>query len=195
MITASWLDVTNRVTDDRFSQLYDMEGLIPIASTVMAVAIGVLAGALLRRTVTAMAATIGTFIGVRLLLAIFLRPRLMAPEVLDASLGADSMEGVGAWILSEKTFDGTGTMIGTEGGFRVDGGLLAKCPDLQGAGGTMPAPADVNACLSDLGYHTVTRFHPADRFWTFQILESLIMLGIATTALGMAFWLVRRKIS
>ena len=53
----------------------------------------------------------------------------------------------------------------------------------------------MDACLSELGARNVIRYHPGDRFWTFQILESLIMLGIAAVVVGAAFWVVRRRIS
>src|SRR5207344_1112058 len=34
VIAAAWLDVTNRVTDERFSRLYDFQGIIPVAASV-----------------------------------------------------------------------------------------------------------------------------------------------------------------
>jgi hypothetical protein len=195
LITALWLNVTNRVTGERFGELYDMQGIVPIGATVMAAAIGVLAGAVIRRTVPAMAATIGGFIVIRLLLAIVVRPRLMPAKVIESAFGGeDSPEGTGAWILSETTIDATGKVLGTGGTLNVTP-LIGRCPSLPTSGGGFPPRADVDACLLELGVRNVTRYQPGDRFWTFQILESLIMVGIGAAALGVAFWFVRRRIS
>jgi len=195
LITAAWLNVTNRVTGERFGELYDMQGIVPVGATVMAAALGVLAGAVIRRTVPAMAATIGAFIAIRLLVAIFVRPRLMSAKVTESAFGGEgSPEGTGAWILSETTLDATGKVLGTGGSINVTG-VIDQCPSLPRGSGAFPPRADVDACLRELGVRTITRYHPADRFWTFQILESLIMVGVGTAALGTAFWFVRRRIS
>jgi hypothetical protein len=37
------------------------------------------------------------------------------------------------------------------------------------------------------------RFHPADRFWTFQAIEAAIFLGAAVPLLGLTVWVVRRR--
>jgi acyl-coenzyme A synthetase/AMP-(fatty) acid ligase len=37
-------------------------------------------------------------------------------------------------------------------------------------------------------------YQPADRFWTFQWIETSIYLAISALALGATFWLVRRRL-
>jgi hypothetical protein len=36
-------------------------------------------------------------------------------------------------------------------------------------------------------------YQPADRFWTFQWIETGIYLAISALAIGATFWLVRRR--
>lgn len=38
-------------------------------------------------------------------------------------------------------------------------------------------------------------YQPADRFWTFQWIETGIYLAISVLALGLTFWWVRRRIA
>jgi hypothetical protein len=195
LITGAWLHVTNRVTDERLADLYEIQGVVPIAATVMTAAIGVLAGALIRRTLPAMAVTIGSFIVVRLVLAIVVRPRLMSPVTLESAFrGGDPMDGTGAWILSEQMVDAAGNVLSRNGMLDVTA-LIGTCPSLPAGSGDRPGFEKVDACLSELGARNVVRYHPGDRFWTFQILESLIMVGIAGVVVAAAFWVVRRKIS
>jgi len=57
----------------------------------------------------------------------------------------------------------------------------------------MPRPEDVNQCLGELGYHTVFKYHPADRFWTFQLIETGLLLGLACIAITVAALALRPR--
>jgi hypothetical protein len=54
-----------------------------------------------------------------------------------------------------------------------------------------------NACLDRLGIaqHTFATYHPADRFWTFQVIEAGIFVALALVLLAFTAWWVRRRIS
>lgn len=194
LIAWAWLDVTNKVTDERFGRMYDFQGVVPIASTVMAAAFGVLAGAMLRRTVPAIAATVGAFIGVRLFVALVVRPHLMSPVVARFPIGPDyPIDGTGAWVLSEKTMDAAGRVYGEGGSLNVTG-LAGKCTSLPSVTkGDLPPIDAVEACLRELNVQNVVKYQPGSRFWTFQLLESGILVALAAAALGLAFVAVRRR--
>ena len=34
----------------------------------------------------------------------------------------------------------------------------------------------------------IVRFHPADRFWTFQLIETGLLVGLAAGAMSIAAW-------
>ncbi len=201
LIAGAWLDTTNTVTGERLSQLYDFQGIVPIAASVFAVAVGVACGVAIRRTVPAMAATLGIFIAVRVSTAILLRPRFAAVKTIDVPFGSgpglgpgpDPLADSGAWVLSTKMLDASGKQIGQNDSINLDD-FVGRCPNIQsGATDSLPNPGDVKRCLNDLGAHTVFRYHPADRFWTFQLIESALLLGLAGVAIAVGVTTLNRR--
>ena len=183
VVAGAWLDTTNTVSDQRFGRLYDLQGVVPIASAVFAVAVGIACGIALRRTVPAMGLTIGIFVAVRITLALAVRPRLASPVTAESVYsGADPLAGTGAWELSNRTVDATGVVLGRDGSLDISG-LSGRCPGVSTTGGgSFPDPTVVDRCLRDLDVRTVIQYHPGDRFWTFQLTESAILLGLAVVA-------------
>jgi hypothetical protein len=41
--------------------------------------------------------------------------------------------------------------------------------------------------------HQIIHYHPADRFWTFQLIETGLLLGLAAAACGVAVWGLARR--
>ena len=117
------------------------------AYVIVAVAIGILAGVVVRRTLVAAAITVGGYLAVRLPVEFYLRPRYRERVTSDdPSVAAQ--------------------------GLVVHSG---------GVGG--PAPG--SATTSD-----PIRYHPADRFWEFQLIETAILLAITIVLLATAWRLV-----
>ena len=113
LIAGAWLDTTNTVTGERFGRLYDFQGVVPIGASAFAVAAGIACGVIIRRTVPAMVATLGIFIVVRVFTAVVLRPHFMPVKTLDIPLAdGDPLGDAGAWVLSERVFDGDGVIRG-----------------------------------------------------------------------------------
>src|SRR5205823_3216582 len=82
-----WSGIFVRADANRFSPgIFDIRGIVSIAYVLFAVALGVLVGTLVRRTLPAMAATLGAFIGVRVLVTLFLRAHYLAARTLSAPL-------------------------------------------------------------------------------------------------------------
>ena len=52
-----------------------------------------------------------------------------------------------------------------------------------------------NACLDKLGLVTRVEYHPADRFWTFQWIETAIFAGLAAALVGFAAWWILKRVS
>jgi hypothetical protein len=193
VIAGLWLDTTNAVTDERLGRLYDLQGIVPAAAGVFAVATGLASGVLLRRTVPAMAATIAIFVAVRLSIGSQVRPRLAPAQTLDVAFdGPDPLSGTGAWVLSDRTLTASGRELGTGGSLNL-GNLGDLCPGLVVGVDRFPDRSVVDQCLADLGVHQIIRYHPADRFWTFQLIESGLLLGLAAAAFGVAVWGLTRR--
>ena len=86
-----------------------MQGIVPIAYAVFGVALGIAAGALLRRTLPAIAVTLAGFIGVRVLVAQFFRAHYLTPVTTYYSLTSSwqPARDPGSWAAASSTRPGT----------------------------------------------------------------------------------------
>lgn len=167
--------VGGRMSPDGF----EIEGVVVPAYAVFALAVGVLAGTVVRRTVPAMSLTLAAFFAARLFVARFLRPHYLAPLEQSAG-GVDSRARAHDWVLSNSLVDAVGRHISTP---REDLAILHA----------RQARIDPQDYLLSLGWRRVVSYHPADRFWLFQSIESAIFLALAAAMLAMAIALVRRR--
>ena len=46
-----------------------------------------------------------------------------------------------------------------------------------------------------LGSYELARYHPVHHFWLFQTYETVIFIGLALALLGVAIYLIRRRIA
>ena len=63
----------------------------------------------------------------------------------------------------------------------------------EGANVTVRLPDP--SCLADKGVFHQVLYQPADRFWVFQGIESLIFLTLAGLCLVLALWWVRTRLT
>jgi hypothetical protein len=117
------------------------------AYVLVAVAIGILAGVVARRTIVAAAVTVGGYLAVRLPIEFLLRPHYRDPVMTDDPSVASK-----GWIPG----------------------------DIE-VGGPVGEPLRT---IDPFG------FHPADRFWDFQLIETAILVGITLVLLLIAWRLV-----
>jgi hypothetical protein len=194
-MVSTWSYPLVAVSDDRFGfGVFDLRGIVPIAYAVFALALGTAVGALLRKTLPAMAVTLGAFIAVRAVVELLLRPRyLPAQTVSYPFLSGGPRVGLGDWVISSRVFDPTGQFISSNGRISVDPSALAHaCP---GISGPIPGKDEVGACLTRLGVKIVDTYQPGSRYWLFQGIESAIFLLLAAGLVVLAMWLIRRRIS
>lgn len=157
---------------------FDVEGLVVPAYTVFALTVGVLAGLLLRRTVAAMTATLVIFASTRLVVLWFLRPTFMAPRHRIV-LPTESGRRAGDWVLSDTLVDAGRTQISAA---REDLAILHA----------QQANVDPHTYLLTLGWKRVISYQPAGRFWTFQLFEAGLFVGLSAAIILLTLWLVRR---
>jgi hypothetical protein len=174
-----WSDTHNATVESRFSGAeFDVQGVVPIAYTLFAAALGLAAGVIWRRVLPAMATTIGGFVGVRLLLELALRPHYMAPVTKTASMGVMPDPPSGSWA------QGTDLLLHgrvIQGAVRVP----ATCT------GTSSRDA-MSRCMDGLGYRVRMTYQPAGRYWTFQWIEFGIFAALAAALVVIAIVLLRR---
>jgi uncharacterized membrane protein len=145
-----------------------------------AVAVGILAGALIKRVIPAMVATLAVILPIRLAVEFWLRPRFMTPvTAVDPTPGSgtltDRISAGKDWILDRF-------LVGTDGRRLTD----AEEFDILGGG-----QVD-DAMLAEHGLREGVSYHPADRFWDFQLIEAGIFVGLALIAVLLTVWRVRR---
>jgi len=85
---------------------FDIEGVVVPAYAVFALALGVVAGLLLRRTIPAMSVALGVFVAVRLGVEKLLRPHYLAPLHRIATPGRPTY--VSDWVLQNSFVDAVG---------------------------------------------------------------------------------------
>jgi len=168
----------------RTPAVFGARDVVPIGYAAFAFGLGVAAGVLSRRTLTAMAVTLVGYIAVRLSFAFWIRPHLLPPlstvqALGDAGSPALLGDGPGAqagrWILSQTITNPGGTITDT---IRISA--------------DEPCVA-TRSCLS--GYHVTTVYQPADRYWVFQWTETAIFVGLGLALVGVAYWWLRRRLT
>lgn len=158
---------------------FDLEGVVVPAYALYALALGILAGLVLRRTVAAMTVTLIVFAASRLAVLEFFRPRFLSP-LTRTVVASDSGRQAGEWVLNDTLVDAGGRQISTG---REDLAILHA----QQAG------IDPHTYLVSVGWKRVISYQPASRFWTFQLFEAGLFLCLAAVVVLMTLALVRRN--
>lgn len=187
--------------------MFGARGITPIAYAALAFALGVLVGALLRRTVPAMAVTLVVYVLIQVVMPTWVRPHLVEPVTTTVAITEDNLHGVmgrgpgepidrldvgderpGAWSLSDQTVDASGTKVGSFPSWVTDCLLPPQQDQAEGR-------ATQQACfdrLADDGYRQQVTYHPSSHYWALQWRETGVMLVGALLLGGAAFWRVKR---
>ncbi len=143
----------------------------------LAFTLGVLVGALVRRTVAAIAVTLAAWIGVVVLAIAVLRAHLLPPlTALNSTVPGQP------WILTDTWTSPTGQRLTT-----------TQVSDLQYNAALAGHKLDNLQYLAQKGYHQVMTYQPASRFWPFQWIETSALALLAAGFAAAAVWLIRRR--
>jgi hypothetical protein len=167
------------------ASLFDLRGVAFAAWTLVAFAIGGLAGMLIRRVVPAIVATLAAYTGLALAAGNLLRQHYLTPLVTSNPNVPGS-----ALILSQWW---------TKGGKFAFAGrppedlLMQLCSNAPVRVFGKPSHQTLFQCLSQHGYTTWTSYQPASRFWPFQWIEGGWLLALSVLLIAVTVWLVRRR--
>ena len=215
-----WYSGLDRVGSNQYD-LFDRRDLVPVGYALFAFSVGALAGAVTRRTLPAMAATLGVYALARVAFDTWVRPNLLASwhqtvSLLDVKgiglassngapvrLVARASAGPNAWTQSSQ--------IVTLTGHRTTSAQLAAfvqqhCPAFANPP-SAPLPIDrpVKATPADAAafescrqqaartYQVLVTYQPAGRYWTFQWLELGSFVALSLLALGGTYWWISRR--
>jgi hypothetical protein len=176
--------------------VFDLLGVVPVAYTLFAVALGVAAGVVLQRTTFAMAATLCGFAVARLAAELGLRPNFQSAVMATYPFNFTSDAGPprGSWVLAENTVTASGFAVsGDSNGIGLSYVPMQHiCPYLTPE--TAPGSAAMHQCIIQNGIHVVATFQPYDRYWLFQGIESALFIVLAIALALFSVWWVRRRI-
>jgi hypothetical protein len=217
-----WYAPLDKLNMDRFDpSVFGERGIVAIGYAGFAFAFGLAAGAILRRTLPAMATTLVSFIAVRIMFTFWIRPHLLpaahAAQQLGAgnagitgtphgvSLFATSPTIANAWVYSGAIVDNASNPPSTG---RIHALLDARCPQIASGAGLPPGsgpgkatatPSVLNAlfskCMSSLSrqLHLLVIYQPSSHYWPLQALETGIFLATALVLIGATVWCVGRR--
>jgi hypothetical protein len=178
------------------SWIFATHGITPLGYAAFAFALGTAAGALIRRTVPAMAVTLAIFAAAQVVMPVWVRPHLMPPDRTVVS-GPSFFESAGmsvgtleastvpgqpeAWILSSGAVTATGQPVNT---------IPAACGFPSVGKGASP---NAGACMAKRGIREDITYQPASRYWPLQLVETGIFLILAVALAGFCFWRLGRR--
>jgi hypothetical protein len=179
---ASWIN----------SGLFGQRGIAPLGYAVFMVAVGVLLGAMMRRTVPAMAVTLVVFFVARYAVQTWVRPHLFHTHTVNLGVqGFNDPTLARGDIVSAHTVDRHGHVLGPSAGYVRDSVLPRLCGLTTRGDQT---DGKLAACAHRLGVHDVVSVRLPNQFWPVQVWETAIFLLLAAACVGVCFWWVRKRL-
>jgi ABC-type transport system involved in multi-copper enzyme maturation permease subunit len=194
-LTTWWASPTNA---EHHSQFYpgrfDIVDLVPVAYAMFGMALGICAGALIRRTVPAMAVTLGGFIAARIAVLVWLRPHYLSAVTVTRNLTAQIQLTGSYWLFHEGVRNPAGQLMRGPQDQPVAFGVPVSSLPKACAGLANPTGGLTSSCRAALtGFRSFVTYQPANRFWTFQGFETGVFLVVAAILLAVtAVVLIRR---
>jgi hypothetical protein len=195
-----WSSPANALNHQNFQPgQFDIQGIVPIGYALFAVALGIAAGSLLRRTLPALAITIGVFTFLRLVVGQDLRSHYMTalsmtftfrdpPAVPKGSywLVSGGVLGPGGQVVSSPANSGPGITFG---------GVPMPISDMPSVCRTLvfQSPLKFGSCLAAHGYRGLITYQPASRYWAFQGIETGIFAILAAALIAVTVIVVLRR--
>lgn len=161
---------------------FDLEGFVPVAYALFAFGVATAAGAILRRSLPAFGVAFGAFLATRMLVALLARPAYATPLTATepVPVGGSKDTRLADWVIERGYADAAGRRLSS-----------AEYYELEDAADR--AGANLNQFLHAQGVQRFTVYHPADRFWTFQLIETALFAAAAAALIGVVVWRVRRR--
>ena len=161
-------------------------GLVPAGYTVLAFCVAAAAGLLLRSTARALVLAVAVQVAVLALTTLWLRPAYLLPETRQVPLPSSQ--------------DGRSMRLDPPNSMNIDYGFVSARGDFVPFHEVLPVSSctytsDEFECVSSKGFVAYySRFQPASRYWPFQLIETGLLLVLATSALGAGLWGLRRRV-
>ena len=186
---SAWLSVYNRLSFAGYTNVnrmappaFDLTGIAPLSAILFSFAVGVAAGVLIRRTVPAMAAALGGYLGVILPVSSLRYTAFLSAHTVRGSFGAVSPVQPGGYALQTSYSNASGQQVSFNA-------LWQACAHPAGHGQSRMTVS----CLSAKGFHLSQAYQPASNYWPLQAVCATILLAAAAALLGFAIWWSSRR--
>jgi len=171
------------------SSIFNVEGPVVVGYALFAFFLGVLAGAILKRTLPAIVAAGMVLLALLLLTQTYLRPHYLPPVTTistfstadGGSFAPDSTGTPGDWLLDWGVIDAQG--------HRLDPQHIQAI-----MGDAYNARTPIGDYLNSHGIRHLLVYQPAGRFWTFQLIETGLYLGAAAILAVTSLIYVQRRL-
>jgi hypothetical protein len=177
---------------------FDTQGIVPVGYAMFALALGIAAGTVARRTLPAIAVALAGFVALRLVIADFVRPHYMTAVTHYYNLTSSFTPPGQVWLYNQGGVSATGHVVQQGWGDLVPAlppACLRVFNDTQGlpskSGGSALNP--VFSCLQAHGWRGFATYQPASRYWLFQGIETGIFVLLAAALIAVTFVIVRRR--
>ncbi len=198
------VEPSDQVRGERFDTLtFSARDIVPVGYAAFAFVLGFSAGLLLRRALPAMALALGGFVGARLAISSWVRPRLISPLRTTMSINGNSPLNIGLnpqgvhvvattrgilpgdWVYSAQ-------IVNARGHAPTAAFLDHACPFSK-----ITYQPNIPACIAHISakFHELVSYQPASRYWDLQWYETAIFLGLAVALGALCFLWIRRPVS
>jgi ABC-type transport system involved in multi-copper enzyme maturation permease subunit len=214
-IATWWWRTGNTLYLDRFHPLnFAVQGIVPVASALFAVSLGIAFGAWCKRTLLAIGLTLATLIVVQVIIPTMVRPHYMSPKLYttpmilsrdhDPSTPPTPPHAGAAWItdgvLANKQHELLSwsnppqQCVVAQAQVEAEREKVQNQPPKEGMGYIGRGGHIVSlSCLVQQGYTWHVSYQPANRYWQFQAVETGLYLGLAAVSLTATYWLVLKR--
>ena len=188
-----WSGPDNALQLDQFKPgRFDIMGIVPVGYALFAMALGLCAGALMRRTLPALAVTLAGFIVVRAAVTLWLRPHYLSAVTVTYKLFSGYTPTGSYWQLAQGIRSPGGGLVPAPNGAAVDGIPVGSLPRAcaAAASGIRPGPSCRQALAA---FHGFITYQPASRYWAFQGIEFGIFAALAAALIAVTAVVLLRR--
>jgi hypothetical protein len=194
----AWAGRVDSAAADRITPLvFGARGIVPIGYALFAFTLGVTAGMLVRRTVPAMAGTLAVYTAAVAAMPLWLRTHLAPATHLTPPLDMGNLDAL--------MIDRSNNML-IEPNDVSNAWTISNQP-ITPSGQVFTGPADTTKCgpgaprglcddwVGTLGLRQDVVYHPDSQYWTLQLAETAVFVGLAAALAIVSFWWLRRRLS
>jgi ABC-type transport system involved in multi-copper enzyme maturation permease subunit len=156
---------------------FDFQAPVLVAYVVFAIVLGSAAGAVIRRSVPAMAVTPVAFVAVRVAVFGFLRRQYLPPLEIDEIKLTDADRT--NWNVGQRLVDLSGHPVSD----KYYQQLMASARGMTGT---------LDDYFRAHGVVTIQLYQPESRFWLFQSMEAGLFVALAAALIVLLIWSIRR---